>query len=223
MKAQLIKTRNRFPLSAASGRCAVGRRLPDQARPPGLQTTAPTHAVPITLPAPVASSSGMRSWETGICRAAKSISALPGRLTPLDAFPFPACRAAEPLGLGATSFTVSELWGRNPGVTKLTPGDGAATTTPFAACHSVFSQPHAKISPSFSQKPAPHGHRSWVSPLPGSKQAKAPFPEAGGLLLASSPPPAATTAPGVLEALASSNHGYARQQLDGVRVLHAEN
>lgn len=212
MKAQLIKTRNHFLLSAASGLCAVGRRLPDHTGPPRAADNSPDTCCPDN---PVASSPGMRSWEMGICRAAKSSSVLPGRLTPLDAFPLPDCRA---FGLRAMSSTVSGLWVCNPGLTKLTPGGCAATNPPPCSLLQCFAQPHAKISPSPSHQPAPQGRRSWLSPWQAANRQEPPSRRQGGCCWYPAPPPRA-----VLEALASSNHGYARQRLDRVRVLHAEN
>lgn len=219
MKAQLIKTRNHFLLSAASGLCAAGRRLPGRARPPGLQTTAPTHAVPITLPAPVASSSGLHSWEMGICRAAKSIPALPGGLTSLGAFTFPDCRA---FGLRAMSLTVSELWGCSPRVIKPTAGGHAATNIPSQPCPSILLSPTQRSCPLLpSSLPLA---ATGAGCHPGRQQTgKSPCPRGRGAAARIQPPLPIATAPGVLEALASSNHGYARQQLDRVPVLHAEN
>lgn len=182
-----------------------GQEAPRPRWPPRAADNSPDTCCPDN---PVASSPGMRSWEMGICRAAKSSSVLPGRLTPLDASPLPDCRA---FGLRAMSSTVSGLWVCNPVLPQIPP-------PPPCSLPQHFAQPHAKISPSPSHQPAPHGRWSRLSTWQAANRQEPPSPRQGGCCRYPAPPPSA-----VLEALASSNHGYARQRLDRVRVLHAEN
>lgn len=162
--------------------------LPDHAHPPGLQTTAPTHAVP-EHPSP-GCHPGRREF-AGQPRASlcshRSIAELQSLWLTCNGFN--RLRALRLQSWGDKADTRRACWHR---------------------CTLI-----AKISPSSS---SPSHPPELVITLAGSKQAGAPIAEAGG-----HPAPLVVTAPRVLEALASSNHGYARQQLDRVRVLHAEN